>query len=118
MKMLVQEAGKGARVLPGGPVTNLIYRSLVRMVGPSNADAIEFYVDTRLAVDDPAGYERSVKLLLGEYGGHLVIDGLKTELAKGSGTERSSESFFSQVRAAERAFRANAASARPTEVSV
>ena len=73
------------------------------MVGLTNAEAIEFYVDTRLAVEDPAAYERSVRLLLGDFGGRLVIDGLKTELAMGSGSERSSESFFSQIRASERA---------------
>jgi len=101
--MLAQETGKRARVLPGGRVTNLIYGALVRMVGLGNAEAIEFYVDTRLAVQDPPRYERSVRLLLGEYGGRLVIDGLKTELARGSGTERSNDSFFSQVRAAEHA---------------
>jgi len=107
--MLVQEPGKVARVIPGGPVTNLVYRALVKMVGQTNADAIEFYIDTRLAVDDPAEYERSVGLLLGDHGGHLVMNGLKTELARGSGTERFSESFFSQVRAAERALRATVA---------
>ena len=102
--MLAQESERVARVLPGGQVTNLIYRALVRMVGLNNAEAIEFYIDTRLAVQDPQAYERSVRLLLGEYGGRLVIDGLKTELARGSGTARSSESFFGQVRAAENAF--------------
>jgi len=101
--MLAQETGKRARVLPGGRVTNLIYGALVRTVGLSNAEAIEFYVDTRLAVQDPQRYERSVKLLLGEFGGRLVIDGMKTELARGSGVERSSESFHGQVKAAEHA---------------
>lgn len=100
--MLAQETGKSARVLPGGRVTNLIYRALVRTVGLTNAETIEFYVDTRLAVEDPATYEKSVKLLLGDHGGRLVIDGLKTELARGTGVERSSESFFSQVKASER----------------
>ena len=101
--MLAQERRKSARVLPRGQVATLVSRALVGMVGSTNAEAIEFYVDTRLAVEDPASYERSVRLLLGDHGGRLVIEGLKTELAKGSGIERSSESFFSQVRASERA---------------
>jgi hypothetical protein len=92
-------------MLPGGRVPNLIHGALVRVLGPTNAEAIEFYIDSRLALEDPSGYEKSVKLLLGEHGGRLVIDGLKTELAKGSGIERSSESFFGQIRAAERALR-------------
>lgn len=102
--MLAQKSERASRILPGRQVTSLIYGALVRMVGRTNAEAIEFYIDTRLAVQDPLTYERSVRLLLGEYVGSLVIDGLKTELAKGSGTERSSESFFGQVRAAESAF--------------
>jgi len=81
----------------------LIFRALVRTVGLTNAETIEFYVDTRLAVQDPLSYERSVRLLLGAHGGRLVMEGLKTELARGSGIERSSESFFGQVRAAEHA---------------
>jgi len=101
--MLAQETGKTTRVLPGGRVTNLIFRALVRAVGLTNAEAIEFYVDTRLAVQDPLRYERSVRLLLGEHGGRLVIEGLKTELARASGVERSNESFFGQVRTAEHA---------------
>lgn len=102
--MLAQKTERAARTLPGRQVASLIYGALVRMVGHTNAEAIEFYIDTRLAVQDPLSYERSVRLLLGEHGGRLIIDGLKTELARGSGTERSSESFFSQVRAAESAF--------------
>ena len=103
--MLAQETRKSARVLPGGQLTNLIYRALVRTVGSSNAETIEFYVDTRLAVQDPSAYEKSVNLLLGDHGGRLVVDGLKTELARSSGIERSGESFFGQVRASERALR-------------
>ena len=101
--MLAQEKRKGAHVMPRGQATILVSRALVGVVGSTNAEAIEFYVDTRLAVEDPVSYERSVRLLLGDHGGRLVIEGLKTELAKRSGIERSSESFFSQVRASERA---------------
>jgi hypothetical protein len=103
--MLAQETGSGAHIPHGGQLTDLIHGALVRMVGPANAEAIEFYVDTRLAVEDPEAYERSMRLLLREHGGRLVIDGLKTELASRSGAERSNESFFGQVRATERALR-------------
>jgi hypothetical protein len=99
--MLAQETR--TRVPLGGTVTGLISRALVRMMGQADAEAVDFYVDTRLAVEDPAAYEKSLRLLLGEHGGGLVIDGLKTELAKGSGVERSGDSFLGQVRASERA---------------
>jgi hypothetical protein len=107
--MLAREIESGSSVMVRGRLATLIYRALVRTVGKANAEAVEFYVDTRLAIEDPAAYERSVKLLLGEHGGSLLIGGLKTEVARAGGVERSGESFFSQVRAAERALR------RPTE---
>ncbi len=103
--MLAQETGSGPHIPPGGQLANLIHGALVRVLGPANAEAIEFYVDTRLAVEDPEAYERSVRLLLRGHGGRLVIDGLKTELAARSGAERSNESFLGQVRAAQRALR-------------
>jgi hypothetical protein len=99
--MLAQETLKGDRVLAGAQLTSFVYGALVKLLGLTNAQAIEFYVDTRLAVDNPDGYEQSMRRLLGEHGGSLVINGLKTELARGSGTERSSESFRSQVSTAE-----------------
>jgi hypothetical protein len=101
--MLAQETTKSDRALHRCQVTSLIYGSLVRAVGPTNAEVLEFYVDTHLAVDNSERYEESMRRLLGEHGGGLIIDGLKAELAMGSGAELSHESFRSQVRAAEHA---------------
>ncbi|MDA4116119.1 MAG: DUF3227 domain-containing protein [Thaumarchaeota archaeon] len=108
--MLAQEAR--ACIPLGSTVAGMISRALVRMMGPADAEALEFYVDTRLAVEDPLAYEKSLRLLLGEHGGSLVIEGLKTELAKVSGVERSRDSFFGQVRTSERAL-LRSANARP-----
>lgn len=93
---------KGGRVLRGGEIPNIIYGALVRMLGLGNAEAIEFYVDTRLAVDDPERYESSLRLLLGEQVGSLVVTGIKTELARKSGAAGWGESLLGQVRTSER----------------
>jgi hypothetical protein len=103
--MLSHETVKSARVLRRGKVSDVIFAALVRTLGHSRAETVDFYLDTRLAVDDPERYERSVVLLLGEHGGRMAIEGIKTELAKTAGIERSSESLVAQVRAAERALR-------------
>jgi hypothetical protein len=97
------ETAKRAPVLPGGQIPNLIHDALARMLGAANAEAIEFYIDSRLAVDDPARYETYVKLLLGEHGGSLVIAAIKNELARRSGLDRSTDSFLGQVKAVENA---------------
>jgi hypothetical protein len=104
-RMLSQETLKSARVLRRGKVSDIVFAALVKTLGHSRAETLDFYLDTRLAVDDPERYERSVKLLLGEHGSSLVIEGLKTELASTAGVERSSESLVAQVKAAECALR-------------
>ena len=105
MNMQATETVKITRVLPGGQIPNMIYSAMVRMLGLANAEAIEFYIDTRLAVEDPERYEQGVKSLLGEHGGSLVIAAIQSELAKASGADRSKDSFVGQVRAAEQALR-------------
>jgi len=101
--MLSQETVKSARALRGGKVNDLVFAALVRTLGHAKAQTVDFYLDTRLAVDDAERYEQSVRLLLGEHGGGLVIGGIKTELAKQIGIERSKESLLTHVRAAEQA---------------
>ena len=101
--MLSQETVKSARVLRRGKVSDMVFAALVRTLGHSRAETVDFYLDTRLAVDDTERYEQSVGLLLGENGSSLVIEGIKTEIARTAGIERSSESLLAQVRAAERA---------------
>jgi len=103
--MLSQDTVKSARVLRRGKVSDMIFAALVRTLGHSRAETVDFYLDTRLAVDDPERYERSVALLLGEHGGCLAVQGIKTELANTVGIERSNESLLAQVRAAERSLR-------------
>jgi hypothetical protein len=103
MIMLSRQTSKGASAPTKVELTSLVYGSLVRMLGHTNAEAIEFYIDTRMAIDDPERYETSVKRLLGDHGGNLIINGIKTELAAESGTERSSERLLTQVRAAQNA---------------
>jgi uncharacterized membrane protein YebE (DUF533 family) len=103
--MLSQETVKSARVLRRGKVSDMVFAALVRTLGHSRAETVDFYLDTRMAVDDPERYERSVVSLLGEHGGSMAIEGIKTELAKTAGIERSRESLLAQVRAAERAIR-------------
>jgi len=103
--MLSQETVKSARVLRRGKVNDMVFAALVKTLGHSRAETVDFYLDTRLAVDDPERYEQSVKSLLGEHGSSLVIEGIKTEIAMTAGIERSSESFVAQVRAAESALR-------------
>jgi hypothetical protein len=115
-RMLSQETVKSARVLRRGKVSDMIFAALVRTLGHSRAETIDFYLDTRLAVDDPERYERSVAMLLGEHGGNMAIEGIKTELAKTVGIERSSESLLAQVRAAELTLRkGRLASVRPAK---
>jgi hypothetical protein len=104
-KMLSQETVKSARVLRRGKVSDMVFAALVKTLGHSRAETMDFYLDTRLAVDDPERYEESVKLLLGEHGSGLVIEGIKTEIANTAGIERSAESLAAQVRATEGALR-------------
>src|SRR5438477_727804 len=103
--MLSRETVKSARVLRRGKASDLLFAALVKTLGRSRAETVDFYLDTRLAVDDPERYERSVMLLLGEHAGGLAVEGLKTELATTTGIERSSESLLTHVKAAERALR-------------
>jgi len=105
LSMLSQETVKSARVLRRGKVSDMIFAGLVKTLGHSRAETLDFYLDTRLAVDDPGRYEQSVRMLLGEHGSSLVIEGIKTEIANTAGIERSSESLVAQVRAAEGALR-------------
>jgi hypothetical protein len=104
-KMLSQETVKSARVLRRGKVSDVVFAALVKTLGHSMAETMDFYLDTRLAVDHPERYEKSVELLLGEHGSSLVIEGIKTEIAKTVGIERSSESLVAQLKAAEGALR-------------
>ena len=103
--MLSQETLKSARVLRRGKASDLLFSSLVKALGRSRAETLDFYLDTRLGIDDPERYERLVKLLLGEHAGRLALEGIKTELATTTGIDRSSESLLAEVRAAERALR-------------
>src|SRR5207244_13344002 len=80
-RMLSQETLKSARVLRRGKASDLLFSALVKTLGHSRAETVDFYLDTRLAVDDPERYERLVRLLLGEHAGGLAVEGLKTELA-------------------------------------
>jgi len=116
--MLSQETVKSARVLRRGKVSDMVLAALVRTLGHSRAETVDFYLDTRLAVDHPERYEKSVRLLLGEHGSSLVIEGIKTEIANMAGIARSSESLLAQVRAAEGALRkaSGPASARAAKV--
>jgi hypothetical protein len=108
---------RSARVLRRGKVSDMIFAALVKTLGHSRAETLDFYLDTRVAVDDPERYEQSVTLLLGEHGSSLVIEGIKTEIASTAGIERSSESLLAQVRASETALRkaSRLASIRPAK---
>ena len=78
---------------------SVVYGALVHMLGLRTADAIDFYVDTRLATDDPERYEQAILLLLGRHGGTLVMHGIRSELETSKGGERlTKESFGGQVR--------------------
>ena len=83
----------------------MVFAALVKTLGHSRAETLDFYLDTRLAVDDPERYEESIRLLLGEHGSSLVVEGIKTEIAITAGIDRSSESLVAQVKAAEGALR-------------
>jgi hypothetical protein len=81
-----------------------VYGALVHLVGVRAADMIDFYVDTRLATDDPEKYEQVIKLLLGEFGGGLLVQGVKSELTTPNGKPTGiKETFGDQMRAFERA---------------
>ena len=65
-----------------GRTSNILYGALVCAVGLSSAEAIDFYVDSRLAALDPVRYEQSIKKLLGEHGGDLIVRAMRSELAR------------------------------------
>lgn len=86
------------------PVTGLVYRALVKMLGKDRAEVLDFYVDSRLAAEDPDGYERALLRLLGEHGGRLVVSALRSDLGKAARTGSFFEgSFLNDVRMTEKA---------------
>jgi len=82
----------------------LVYGSLVRLLGRERAEVVDFFVDSRLAAVDPDRYERAVESLLGEEGGLLVLNALKSELARSArAASLWNESLLAGVRMVEKA---------------
>jgi hypothetical protein len=59
-----------------------IKATLTRVLGPDSAQAVEFYVDNHLALEDPAAFEQALADFLGSQAGGLLIEAIKSDLRK------------------------------------
>jgi hypothetical protein len=100
----MQKSTSRAPARAPAPVSTQVYDALVRLLGRERAEVVDFFVDARLAGDNPERYERAVESLLGEQSGRLVITGLRSELARRSGklAKTGTDSLLTQVRIVEK----------------
>jgi hypothetical protein len=102
--MVAQELSPREPISPSALVPELVYEALMRTLGRDRAEVVDFYIDTRLAAEDPERYERAIKSLLGEHGARLVTRAIKSELAKPGRVENGrDESLLTEVRTVEKA---------------
>ncbi len=72
-----------------------IREALVDGLGETSAKALDFYLDSRILLTDPAEYERSMAKILGP-GSKPIIEHLLDKVCSNAGIERSSVQSLSQ----------------------
>jgi hypothetical protein len=64
----------------GSRMLDSIKATLTRVLGQESAQAIEFYVDEHLALNDPGAFEEALADFLGSQAGRILIEAIKTDM--------------------------------------
>lgn len=57
-----------------------IKSTLTRILGPDSARVVSYYVDQKLALKDPAAFEKALSDFLGSKAGDMLIEAIKSDL--------------------------------------
>jgi hypothetical protein len=64
----------------GSRMLDSIKATLTRVLGQESAQAIEFYVDEHLALNDPGAFETALADFLGSQAGRILIEAIKADM--------------------------------------